>query len=437
MSIPTSPITPVEAYHIISEARKKELARRFQKDAEKQDKAKRDPRLYDLLARIYEKYELFSVDEAIFPTILFKAPKVQRESPESVLLKPIRKSPNDFEELAEEGASHLNRLEEINRIRRESQDENKPEMSLFNGDTFNMIKLQTEGRLGLECYQGKYFDMIKTCDSISFELLNKMGSDPDSLLGGRSAPESLNALKLRKKAHDASRNDPIHLGRGRSAVVGVSVLTLFRTQNEKNSEWATLIRERSQHVAVHRDVLCVIPSAVLASESGYPEEEYSIQHNVFREYLGEIFDRREIERTELAKKAPHFEWFYKYANLVELRKYLEKGKAELLLIGVAVDLLNLMPEILVLLIIHDKKWWQDHHTAPIGVPSNILSGININEEFKSTNTSIIRKIDLDNHLRPTKLDPSFSEPSRWIPFGAAAFYGGLELARERLDIRSN
>jgi len=240
-------------------------------------------------------------------------------------------------------------------------------------------------------------------------------------------------LELRVIAHSKADGDPVLNGKGRSAAVGVSCLIIFPTEKG----WATIIRERSPNVAVYRDALHVIPSFMFAAEVGDLEQEYSVRHNVFREYLEEVFNKRQVEQPP---PAATFDWFYcKFPDLHYLVDLLESGDAELLLIGLAVDAFTLRTEILTLLIIKSLDWWKNHSH---GNQIRHLSHMNINDEFKSQQElwkeqrDIIVRIDLDEEFKPiiqklptgVKLD----DPAFWVPPGAAAFYHGLHIARKRI-----
>ena len=63
-------------------------------------------------------------------------------------------------------------------------------------------------------------------------------------------------------------------------------------------------------------------------------------HNVLREFGEELFDIEELERD---RGYVAFDWFYEVPPVKELRDLLATGEAQLLLTGVAVNLLNLRP----------------------------------------------------------------------------------------------
>jgi hypothetical protein len=93
--------------------------------------------------------------------------------------------------------------------------------------------------------------------------------------------------------------------------------------------------------------------------TGYLDEEFSVIHNFEREYLEELFNRPEPEETE-----GDWQYFYGDSRLRYLRSLIATGKAALLFTGLAVNLLNLRPEICLLLLIKDPQWYAHHRRNP-------------------------------------------------------------------------
>jgi hypothetical protein len=429
LSVPFIPTTIGEVESYYHRTKDWLTKKSWKKALEAQDAAKHNPKTYGLLGKIYGGPLLVRNGNA-FPAVVYPAPKQQWDKPESVL-GPLQSPPDDFGELAKEGEGHFKQLRGFSDLL--ERNKLRPFLSSEEGTKYRMLRLEHGDTLRLECCIGTYFDMLKTCDSLQWELLTRLGLNPDSILGGRTPTDSLKQLKLRSLAHKKADNEPIVNGRGRVADIGISVLTVFKTQEG----WATFVRERSESVAVYRSALHVIPSFMFGAEIGEIEKEYSIRHNVFREYLEEIFGKRELEHP---RPVATFDDFYKDPDLRYLRTLLEgeSKEAELLLTGVAVDLFNLRPEILVLLLIKSADWWQIHSS---GDAARQLSKITVNYEFKGFQETqpdrrFIIRLELDEGLQPLarSKDKRIDDPASWVPGGAAAFSLGLEVARERLGL---
>jgi hypothetical protein len=433
--IPSLPLSPSEIESYLRRFKEWKFKWDWNHAIQAQVRAKRDPRTYIFLRDLYRDYAFFSVNGNLFPVVLLRAPEEQIDQPESVLTRPLGVSPS-FNALAKKGQEHLDRLRHLAQIKvKDIRGREKPLIRLWEGRTYGMLQTRVQGSLSMQCYAGWYYDMIKTCDSLQWELLTTLGSDPSLMDEAVQNPQEFmqESLGLRALAHRGAGMDPILNGKGRSNAIGVSCSIVFQTERG----WATIVRERSPYVAVCRDALHVVPSFMFASEVGDLEREYSVRHNICREYLEEVFNKHEIEQPP---PAATFNWFYsKYPDYQYLRDMLESGKAKLLFTGLAVDVFTLRTEILTLLLVNSSEWWANHSQ---GNEALRLSHIEVNDEFKSQQIlweeqrDIIVRVDLDDDLRPIgKSLPSglrLDDPAFWVPSGAAAFYHGLEVARRRI-----
>ncbi len=162
---------------------------------------------------------------------------------------------------------------------------------------------------------------------------------------------------LRKTLHDKV-NDPVIDGSGRSAAIGISTLVAF---NDGNKMVLWLKRRSKKGVAVSPGLISVLPSGIFQPVTDFLGKEFSIRHNICREYLEELFDRPEVREpgTEIG---PDF--FYNDPCLQHLFTLLGMEKAELLFSGIAIDLLTLRPEICSLLVIKTPGWFSYHSSAP-------------------------------------------------------------------------
>jgi hypothetical protein len=443
LPIPLPSIT--EAKDLLEYLRNKWFLRNWKKAVQAQIRARAHPYTYEFLKRIYGKYPGLSVDGVDFPVAMIRAPESQWENPESALVRPLAAEVRDYDELALMGGRHLDRLKRLSRTTVLEKDGTKhPPIKLYEGHGYRMLSLEADKQVQLECCPAWYTDQIRTCDSLQWELLTAIGSMVGSTanasrraqthLSDKSAGKLFRSLPLRTEAHAKSANGPVVNGHGRSANIGVCTLVVFND----GRGYSALIRERSERVAVYREALDGVPSFMFGSEVGDVTNEYSIMHNVYREYMEELFDMSELENP---KGPVAFDWFYgRYPELQYLMKLLrDKNEAELLFTGVAIDLFNLRPDILMLMLIRTPQWWKIHEKDN---PRNRLMPLKFNYEFKTQRElsaerrDIIVRIELNEKLEPKiarlPTDIKLSDRSIWVPTGAAAFYRGLEVARRRL-----
>jgi hypothetical protein len=203
-------------------------------------------------------------------------------------------------------------------------------------------------------------------------------------------------------------------GGGRSAALSVSTLIVYHA----GDTYKALLRPRSGATAAHSDLYHVVPSFMFQPTIGDNRGEYSIRYNVYREYLEEVFSVPEMERSQ---GQIALDWFFDDPRLVVLRQLLDDGHAQLLLTGFAVNLLNLRPEICTLLFIRDQAW----HKQALAANWEFLKPVQLFERRAQVLLPVnILQDDagIGRYLA--------TMPGTFVPPGAAAFWLGIDVARE-------
>ena len=114
-----------------------------------------------------------------------------------------------------------------------------------------MVEFEWETELKLTCALGGYYNMIKSCDILEFEILTEWGNRQPS---SNDFPGFINNLMLRRYLH--LKGDPITQALGRSAAIAISTVIIFL----EDGHFKTFVRERSRKATVHQNLLHVIPS---------------------------------------------------------------------------------------------------------------------------------------------------------------------------------
>lgn len=209
--------------------------------------------------------------------------------------------------------------------------------NLFNGTTFIHKRLRRKP-LKLSAELGKYFDMLATCAALDEELKD-------------AAAGKLIRLPGRSQLHRHLPADQAMInGRGRSAAIGVACLTVFN----HDGTYKAMLARRSERAATDPLHFHVLPAFIFqpSDETWTHPEEWSVEHQIYREYLEELFGSDEIAAPD------HYDYFYEHPALAYLKTLMERGEAALYLIGITINLLTLRPEISVLLLIHTPEWYQ-------------------------------------------------------------------------------
>ena len=378
-------------------------------------KALQDPALYQFLQWKYPQTPLLMRGDQRYPVVVYSAPKMQQNNPESVL-SGLDLQQTSQKKLIIQDSSYRTAFKMMNR-------------PLIDLPTYTMSEFHSNGFLKFQCGLGSYFHMLDTCEALEWELLvtwcNHFGCKETSGSQDKNFLRFEAQLPLRQKVHSCV-SDPIHSGKGRSVGLAVSTLIAFYDHTTLHL-W--LQRRSSQTISLHEGMFHVFPSFMLQPTKPHGiKEEFSITYHFHREYMEELFNRPHFS----ALGDPPFH-FYQDPCFLRLQRYQEQKEALFLFTGVAVNLLNLRPEICTLLFIKNPEWFAYHFRQ---APSQ--QKFCCNEEFLEAKNQHSEKIlpfgfqipytDLDDDLIKT----GNLYPDKMVPSGAAAFWLGIDTLRSRL-----
>jgi hypothetical protein len=383
------------------------------------------PEAYLELRKIYYDLDILSGPDGPFPVAIFPLTPRAESDPETISAQLVAGRTKPV-------------LEE--RIIRAIRDRGS---DIWNGTTFSLaeLRLDSRGRAeSMDAYLGSYFDMVCSADYLEYELL-------DALLQKEDRPFALESLPIRSRTLSpySTPSACLRAGGGIDAVIAISTLVVYRREGEY---WA-LCDVRSKKVAEYGDLYHVIPSfifqPVVAPTGHNLEVEWSVKHNIYREYLEELF---RVPEAEHAMGAVDPQYFYGHPNLRYLQRLLAAGAADLKGVAFIFNLLNHRPELCTLLLIHDESWYADqrlvreetwnedlpfsHRRAAAGN----LRHLNINEEFMDHEQRSARE-HLESVTTLKLDDPEWAKivrPWLMVPPGAPALILGAREACRRLQI---
>ena len=227
---------------------------------------------------------------------------------------------------------------------------------IWPGATFslNAVNLDDRGNvLTVDAYIGNYYDQVCSADYLEYELLAAIQRGDIPTLPQRG--KIINSF-------DSPRECLLN-GGGVDATIAISTLVVYKRDN---AYWM-LCEVRSNRVAEYGALYHVAPSfifqPVVAVTPQNVAVEWSVRHNVYREYLEEIFN---VEEIQLADNNVSPKYFYQNRNLLFLQELEARGSATLFGIGLAFNLLNHRPEILTLYVIDDEDWGLIHKPSSGG-----------------------------------------------------------------------
>lgn len=283
---------------------------------------------------------------------------------------------------------------------------------MWDGATFALARMTLTERgsvAGLSGYVGSYFAMVDSAMRIDRE------AQP-SPLGGPNLP-----IRRAILSQFASPLACLLNGGGVNAAIGGATLVVFMRAGVPQM----ICAKRSNTVADQPGKYHVVPSFIFQPASaarGQAEAsvERRVDHNVFREYLEELFSVPEAQlRTPAA--------VYDHPNMRYLRTLLDEGRAGLQVTGAAFNLMNHRPEICTLLLVQDEDWFasQSDEAAAAG---RGLAPLKFNAEFDgSVGAAILPMAD--------GRWANIYDPKTITPSGAAAIALGVRCAAERLGLR--
>jgi hypothetical protein len=169
-------------------------------------------------------------------------------------------------------------------------------------------------------------------------------------------------------------------------------------------------------------MLHVVPAFMFQPVTASHTASFSIQYQIFREYLEEVFDHPEPAEDEVD---PHY--FATDPHLTYLQSLLQGGEASVSVTGILVNLLTLRPEICALLHIRDRSWYE-RYRADLAPGGTMMTG----EEFAAVHGDHPLLGAIQYHRDMTDVEIIMRNnitPDRIVPAGAGAFWLGIDQLR--------
>ena len=351
----------------------------------------------ETLASLHNEYPILSREGYMWPIAVWNNFNISRQDPDAIL------GTLDTEFFSDITLADCQYLEELKQ---------RGYSELFNGTTFVLKNVDISSQIfAINCGLGKYFDAIKTCDSLDAELIGAFTRKKPS-----SVAELLDVCPKRC-AFNKRCPDPAFSGGGRSAAIGISTLIVYQL----GGRYFALLRARSLKVATNPGRYHVVPAGMFTAETHNYQKEFSIHHSFYREYQEELFEDHELRRP--SGQLSH-DWFYSRQQLQYLMGLFDDRLASLYVSGYAINLANYRPEILLLLIIKDSKWTHQQLSLNYEYADT--------QQLRDNGSEVLLPIDLgtpDSEI----VDLIDSVAMGFAPPGIAAFWSGRDLANKVMN----
>ncbi|MGO4882327.1 MAG: toll/interleukin-1 receptor domain-containing protein [Bryobacteraceae bacterium] len=189
----------------------------------------------------------------------------------------------------------------------------------------------------------KYSDHLLNESLLEWELRKALSDGGDKAIDKLAEPGT---LPLREAIESVC--NPLLDGGGRCAAIGVSTLVIFK---RRDGNFYCILKRRSTGVATSRGWFHVIPAGMFEAEDR--SLPWSIEMNVWRELLEEVYDEKEQQGTGESVIEDHI---IEKVPISLLRRLIHDGSAELSVTGVCCDLLWLRPEVCTILYVEDPQF---------------------------------------------------------------------------------
>lgn len=258
----------------------------------------------------------------------------------------------------------------------------------------------------------------------------------DALQRTEDRPFTVESLPVRRQTLSMYPNpsECLRTGGGIDATIAISTLVIYK----RDGEYWILCEVRSKKVAEYGDLYHVIPSfifqPVVAPTPHNLNVEWGIRHNIYREYLEELFRVPEAEHSQGAVDP---RYFYDHPNLRYLQQLLDAGIADLKGVAFIFNLLNHRPELCTLLLIKDETWYEDQRFSHHWAGSGALQHLNLNDEFMDHEHRSDRPhLESVTTLKLTESDrwPEIVRPWLMVPPAAPALILGARAACRQLQL---
>ena len=182
-------------------------------------------------------------------------------------------------------------------------------------------------------------------------------------------------------------------------------------------------------IALRLGFFQVLPSGMFQAPFREYNIEFSILHSLLWEYYEEFFSAKDPTEKRMSPK-----WFYSEQEVAELHDMISNHSARLYSLGVAVDLLNLRPEILLLLYIKDRDWFHNHATGNNNSKRFVFNTEHATSDELPSGKEPVLKVRFKSDVS-TVFEMHGLIPGNTVPCTAAALSLGIQ-SIEKLQSRS-
>lgn len=225
---------------------------------------------------------------------------------------------------------------------------------------------------------GLYYDCILTQYAMEWELTKALMKKKDDAI---SSLIRKGTLPLREFIE--AKNNPILDGTTRTTALAISTLLVFK---RKDQGFYCLLCRRSADVAVSPNTMHVVPAGMF--EAMNLTDSWSIEMNVWRELLEELYGQKELEGT-----GEHYlnDFFRNQSPIRSLLQMLKAGSAVHSAVGICCDLLTLRPEICTVLFVADPAFAEERkmqlnweYAHEIGIGKGAIPWANIDDAIQKS-----------------------------------------------------
>ncbi|MBF2089820.1 MAG: CHAT domain-containing protein [Synechococcales cyanobacterium K44_A2020_017] len=228
-----------------------------------------------------------------------------------------------------------------------------PDSKLYNGFLYRVLEISSQKFL---FSPGRYYDFLNTCEYLSYELASAIADnqfiydvvaehrEQDFCKVANLLLENENLLPMRSLSH------PFDFA-SRCTAFGTCALVVIK-RSRKEPQF--ILNMRSNKLSETPGLKHIIPAGTFQpnfQDDRFHEQEFSFVENIIREFTEELLDDENLRGD--SSSTLRFTDMYGERGKAFRREVVEDRNVELLYLGMVIDPINLKPEILTVLMIHE------------------------------------------------------------------------------------
>lgn len=211
--------------------------------------------------------------------------------------------------------------------------------NIWNQPIFRAVSLaRSEMGVQVEVGHADYYQFISACGPLADEVVFAISQNKKTPYRDKFASTVYTLETFPCKAH----------------AIGIHTLVIGRREN---GQLSTILHERSKEVAINRGAHTGAPTFTFQPHSGHHKYDRDIFHSFLREYLEELYEKKDFIRCKADSYHPKINWWYELPQIKPVLELVKQGEASFHILGLGFDLSHCDLVICACLVIENQDYW--------------------------------------------------------------------------------